>query len=249
MGQVTTLYLLPGMMCDERLFSSQVKALSTCYQCVVVSCLHGDSIEFFALDVLQRIKTDIAQSKEPVRSVLVGLSMGGIVAMECMRLAPQLIDAVVLMDTNHLAEDSTRQRLRPPQIKRVLDGELDTVLIDEMKPLYLAPINRSNELLLALVLDMAKMLGPTVFAQQSNALMNRVDSTQTLSQWGKPALVLYGAFDELCPPERHVMMHKLMQNSALIEIPNAGHLTTLEAPTMVNDALLSFLKALESVDG
>lgn len=190
----------------------------------------------------RRQQADDLQSAE--KSVLLGLSMGGIVAMECLRQEPQLFDALILMDTNPLAEDPSRQRLRPPQIKRALDGELETILIEEMKPLYLAPANRSNEALLALVLNMAKQLGPAVFAQQSKALMNRMDSVEVLSSWNKPALIMHGKHDRLCPPERHTLMHKIMPQSELHEIPDAGHLPTLEAPVNVNDKLLSFIAAL-----
>ncbi len=246
MGQVVTLYFLPGMMCDERLFSSQITALSRHYTCRVVEFNTGDSIEQYARLVIDSRLQHAGESVADSKSVLVGLSMGGIVAMECLRQAPHLFDALILMDTNPLAEDPSRKRLRPPQIKRALDGELETILIEEMKPLYLAPANRSNETLLALVLNMAKQLGPEVFAKQSKALMNRVDSSDALSAWDKPALVLHGEYDHLCPPERHTLMHALMPQSELHEIPDAGHLPTLEAPTVVNDKLFAFVEALHT---
>ncbi|MFT6305911.1 MAG: pimeloyl-ACP methyl ester carboxylesterase [Halioglobus sp.] len=245
MGKVAKLFLLPGMMCDERLFTSQLQALSDLCECVVADFRQGDSIADYAEQVLELVRSIENEDAQPSLKILAGLSMGGIVLMECIRLAPELIDAVVLMDTNPFAEDSSRRLLRQPQIQRVLDGELETILIEEMKPLYLAPVNRSNETLLSVVLDMARKLGPDVFAQQSQALMNRHDNSEALSSWKKPALILYGAHDNLCPKERHTRMHELMPQSSLVEIADAGHLPTLEMPTVVNESLRTFVTSLQ----
>ncbi|MFT5895458.1 MAG: pimeloyl-ACP methyl ester carboxylesterase [bacterium] len=245
MGKVAKLFLLPGMMCDERLFSSQTHALSDLGECVVADFEQGDSVTDYAEQVLALVLSYKRREAKTSLNVLAGLSMGGIVLMECMRLAPDLIDAVILMDTNPFAEDPSRRLLRQPQIQRVLDGELETILIEEMKPLYLAPVNRSNEALLSIVLDMARKLGPDVFAQQSHALMNRRDNSETLSSWRKPALILYGAHDHLCPKERHVQMHQLMPQSSLVEIVDAGHLPTMEMPAAVNESLRSFVNSLQ----
>jgi pimeloyl-ACP methyl ester carboxylesterase len=244
MGKVAKLFLLPGMMCDERLFSSQIQALSELCDCVVADFDHGDSITDYAEQVFELVRSHDNEDAQPSLNILAGLSMGGIVLMECIRLAPELIDAVVLMDTNPFAEDPDRRLLRQPQIQRVLDGELETILIEEMKPLYLAPVNRSNDALLSLVLDMARKLGSEVFAQQSQALMNRRDNSGALAAWKKPALILYGAHDHLCPKERHVQMLELMPQSLLIEIADAGHLPTLEMPIVVNETLRTFVKSL-----
>lgn len=231
-------------MCDERLFSSQIDALSKQYVCRSIEFTSGDSIEQFAQHVINAVTETSSGEEQNSKNVLLGLSMGGIVAMECLRLAPQLFHALILMDTNPLAEDPTRQRLRPPQIKRALDGELETILIEEMKPLYLAPANRSNEPLLELVLSMAKTLGPLVFARQSKALMKRGDSSDVLSRWKKPTLILHGEYDNLCPPERHHLMQALMPHAQLYEIENAGHLPTLEAPDVLNERVLGFVGGL-----
>ena len=245
MGKVTALFFLPGMMCDERLFSSQVSALSADFDCTVVGFDQEDSIEAYAQHVLNQLSTKrLELNTELERVVLIGLSMGGIVAMECMRQAPNQFDAVVLMDTNPLAEDPSRRRLRPPQIQRALEGELETILIDEMKPLYLAPGNQSNEQILSIVLSMAKTLGAEVFARQSKALMNRGDNTRALSNWEKPTLILCGVHDKLCPPARHRMMQRLMPHAQLVEIEEAGHLPTLEVPQLVNERLFSFIDSL-----
>jgi pimeloyl-ACP methyl ester carboxylesterase len=218
--------------------------LSDLCECVVADFKQGDSVADYAEHVLELVRSYEGKGAKTSLNILVGLSMGGIVLMECMRLAPDVIDAVVLMDTNPCAQDPSRRLLRQPQIQRALDGELETILIEEMKPLYLAPANRSNDALLSMVLDMACELGSEVFAKQSQALMNRRDNSEALSSWKKPARILYGAQDHLCPKERHVQMHELMPQSLLIELADAGHLPTMETPIAVNDSLRSFVTSL-----
>lgn len=236
---MTHCVFLPGMMCDERLFASQINSLEPQSRCSVVVARTGDSIEDYATAALACIDPDSID-----KTVLIGLSMGGIIAMECLKQQPQLIDALILMDTNHLAEDADKQALRYPQIERALSGELKTILIDEMKPVYLAPANRDDDALLGLVLVMALSLGPDVFARQSRALMHRADYTDVLTHWKKPALVLCGAYDDLCPLERHEIMQGLMSESVLDVIDDAGHLPTLEAADAVNEVVVEFIASL-----
>ena len=225
------LALLPGMMCDERLFGPQRAALEATHEVRVARFADGDTIEAFAREAL----APFDPGDGPVD--LVGLSMGGIVAMGAMALAPQRVGRVVLLDTNHLAESAERRASRAPQIERALAGELDRVLIDDMKPAYLAPANRDDEALLGLVLDMARGLGPDVFERQSRAIAGRPDRSATLRGWTGPLALACGAHDALCPPERHREMAALVPHATLEVIEDAGHLTTLERPDAVGRLL------------
>jgi len=231
----TPVVLLPGMMCDERLFAPQRAALDEAFDVRCARFVEGESIEAFAREALECF----APSVGPLD--LIGLSMGGIVAMACMAMAPERIGRVVLMDTNARAETEQRRALRAPQIERALNGELDTLLIEEMKPLYLAPVNRSDEALLALVLDMARALGPEVFARQSRALAAREDFRATLAAWRGRVHLLCGEHDALCPPARHREMAALIGQGEPTIIADAGHLPTLEAAEVTSGALLQFL--------
>lgn len=230
---------LPGMMCDERLFEPQIKYLEQ--QCgaatSVVSLSQGNSFTEYSESV-HRLISDY----EDHQTVLIGLSMGGIVAMQCVQDFPKKLSGLVLMDTNPLAESSERKALRFPQIERALAGELDNILIEEMKPQYLAPVNRENDALLALVLTMARELGPDVFARQSAALMNRPDYSNALQRWLKPTIVVCGQHDTLCPVDRHELIQSLLTHSSLHVIDDAGHLPTLETPQQVNSLLIKFLR-------
>jgi pimeloyl-ACP methyl ester carboxylesterase len=229
----TPLVLLPGMMCDARLFEPQIEALSEVADIWVGDITRHRTMEALAVAVLQ-------EAPFP-RFALAGLSMGGIVAMSVVAQAPARVTRLALLDTNHLAETPERQALRQPQIDRAKAGQLRAVLVDEMKPNYLGPAHRTDQALLDRVLAMGMDLGPEVFERQSLALRDRPDSSETLAGYEEPTLLLCGEHDALCPPARHGAMAELLRNAHLVVLPGAGHLTTLEAPAEVAAAMSRWL--------
>lgn len=225
---------LPGMMCDARLFAPQIAALSA-RRMVSVAPIGGfATMTEMAQDVLQNA---------PPRFALAGLSMGGILAMEVTRLAPERIAGLALMDTNPLAELEAVKAKRGPQIEMVQNGQLRDVMRDQMIPNYLA--EGSDAATLELICeDMALALGDEVFINQSIALRDRPDQSDTLKSYRAPALVLCGKEDRLCPIARHELMHDLLPNSTLNILPDAGHLPTLEQPEATTAALKEWLDLL-----
>ncbi|MDJ0631252.1 MAG: alpha/beta hydrolase [Rhodobacter sp.] len=227
------LVLLPGMMCDARLFLPQIVALSSETSVQVAPVTQSDSIEKIARNAL---------AKAPETFALAGLSMGGIVAMEMLSLAPKRITRIALMDTNCQSEMPNVAAAREPQIVRVKAGRLQEVMRDEMKPNYLAPGPQRLEVLNT-VMQMALDLGPEVFVRQSRALQRRPDQQATLRRAKIPALILCGEHDALCPIRRHEFMAHLMPNAELQIISEAGHLPTLERPEIVTQLLRRWLSA------
>ncbi|AHD08467.1 putative hydrolase or acyltransferase (alpha/beta hydrolase superfamily) [Phaeobacter gallaeciensis] len=179
----------------------------------------------------------------PKRFAVAGLSMGGILAMELIRQAPERVLGAALMDTNPRAETAEVKARRQPQIDAAQEGRLRQVMRDEMKPNYLTDgPNRGN--ILDLCMAMAMDLGPQVFVNQSKALRDRPDQCDTLRQFDRPALVLCGRDDALCPPHRHELMHDLLPQSHLEILDGAGHLPTLETPDQTTAALRRWLESL-----
>ncbi len=228
---MTPLLLIPGMMCDARMWGYIPAALHP-RQVVHALPVGADSVADLAAAILR---------DTPPRFALAGLSMGGIVAMEVLRQAPDRVERLALLDTNPLAEAAEVQARRPAQAARVLAGGLAQVMRDEMKPLYLADTPYRADIL-DLCMDMALSLGPEVFAGQSRALAARPDQTATLAAFEGPALVLMGEHDIPCPRDRHDLMHALMPQSRLVIIPGAGHLPTLEKPEETTAALRRWLE-------
>lgn len=229
---MTPLVLLPGMMCDERMFAPQIAALSRDREITVGDITGHDTMHGLATSVL---------AVAPERFALAGLSMGGIVAMEVMRLAPQRVTRLALLDTNPLAEAPAMRDRRTPQIENVKAGRLRTVMRDEMKPNYLAD-GDGKQAILDLCMEMAEDLGAKVFIRQSLALRDRPDQQDTLRAVTVPTLILCGREDRACPVERHELMHRLIPHSTLTIIDGAGHLPTLEKPDQTNAALARWLE-------
>ncbi len=230
----TPLVLLPGMMCDARLFGPQVAGLSDLCDMHVLPVTHADTMQDLAAAVLEAA---------PERFALGGLSMGGIVAMEVIRQAPDRVMAAAFLDTNPRAELPEVAEIRGPQIEKVRGGGLRDIMLTEMKPRYLADPG-SGRHILDLCMDMAESLGPDVFIRQSLALRDRPDQQDTLRAMRVPTLALCGAQDQLCPIERHELICDLVPGAHLEIIENAGHLTTLEQPEHTNAALRRWLEAI-----
>jgi pimeloyl-ACP methyl ester carboxylesterase len=229
---MTPLVLIPGMMCDARMWGAFPAGLSE-RKVIHASCRDDETIAAMAARIL---------TAAPPRFALAGLSMGGIVAMEVLRQALDRVDRLALLDTNPKAELPAIRAGREPQIARALAGDLAGVMRDEMKPNYLAP-GPGQAAILDLCMEMALSLGPDVFARQSRALAGRVDQQATLAAFRGPALVLMGAEDRLCPRDRHDLMHALMPQSRLAVIAGAGHLPTLEKPEETGAELLRWLQS------
>jgi pimeloyl-ACP methyl ester carboxylesterase len=228
---VTPLVLVPGMMCDARLWQAVIGPLSA-RRSVLCAWIGGqDTVEAMAAAVL---------AAAPPRFALAGLSLGGIVAMAVLRLAPERVERLALMDTNPFAETEALRARRAPQVARVTGGALADVMRDELIPRYVDD-GPEADAIRALCLAMALGLGPGVFARQSAALATRPDAREVLAAYAGPALVLTGAADRLCPMDRHTAMHGLLRRSRLAVIEGAGHLPVLEQPEPTLAALEAWL--------
>ena len=228
---MTPLVLLPGMMCGARLFAPQIAAFEAERDVLVPNIGGHNTMEELASAVL---------AEAPEIFALAGLSMGGIVAMEILRQAPERIERLALLDTNPLAELPEVQARRATQIKAALNGNLEAVMREDMKPNYLVD-SPDKPALLDLCMAMALDLGAEVFVRQSQALRSRIDQTDTLCGLKVPALVLCGRYDLLCPVARHKMMATIIPGAEFHIVENAGHLPTLEQPEETTAAMRRWL--------
>lgn len=222
------LVLLPSMMCDARVFAAQVTALSRDHAVMVAPITLGERIEEIASNIIDQL---------PHRFALAGLSMGGVVAMEILRRAPDRISRLCLMDTNPLAETPAVAAAREPLIVRSRAGFLEDVMQETMHPDVLAP-GPHRRGVLDQVYTMARDMGPEVFVRQSRAMQRRRDQQSTLRKSQTPTLILCGAHDQVTPVKRHSFMAELMPHAELIVMEQAGHIPPLECP----DALTTILR-------
>lgn len=223
-----TALLLPGMMCDARMWRAQAESLPI--PVVVPAVQHVDNVADTASAILAAAPDEFA---------LAGLSMGGIIAFEIWRQAPGRVTHLALLDTNPHADAPDRQSMRVEQIEQVLAGNLRELAIDSLKPKYLAAENRDDDGLLDEILAMAMDLGPEVFRQQSLLLKNRPDSIATLPTIDCPCIVICGDEDTLCPVSYHELMADLIPAAELQIVTNCGHLSSMEQPEIISQALAS----------
>ena len=223
--------MIPGMMCDERIFAPQIEGLSDSIRIIVADISGYSTVHELAAEVLK---------KSPPKFDLLGHSMGGIVAMEMYSQEPNRIEKLVLMDTNPKAELEEVKAMRDPQMKAAREGKLVDVMRDEMKPNYL-DASDNRESILHTCMEMAKSMGTEVFMNQSKALQTREDQQSTLRLIDVPVLVICGSNDKLCPVERHELMHNIINHSELKIINNAGHMPTLEQPKETTEVLKKWL--------
>ena len=228
---MTPLVMLPGMMCDERLFAPQIKVFSFDREVQVAALSNYSTISELAANVLKNA---------PRKFALAGLSMGGIVAMEICAQAPARVEKLALIDTNPKAELEEIKQQREPQIRGAILGDLQKIMRDEMKPKYLADTSNKQDIY-KICMEMALSLGADVFVRQSQALRDREDQQETLKGIKVPVLLICGSEDTLCPIEKHQLMHNLIPNSTLKVVMGAGHLPTLEQPEKTTEILQTWL--------
>jgi pimeloyl-ACP methyl ester carboxylesterase len=167
----------------------------------------------------------------------IGFSMGAIAAVEMAMRAPERIVGLVLAGYNATADLPERSAHRPIQQAEVRAGGLERVLVEELKPNYLAAQNRSNGTLLELLRDMGMSLGADVFNRQSEALRLRQDRRAALASLDIPVLYLCGEEDALCPPAWHRNWADQTRHARFEEIAGAGHMLPLEAPAAFSEIL------------
>lgn len=225
------LVLLPGMMCDDRVFAPVIRAFGSERAIMVAPITQGDRIETIAAALLEQL---------PKKFALAGHSMGGIVAMELLKRIPRRITRLCLMNTNPLPESPAFAATREPLIVGAQAGRLEEVMRDMIPPDFLAPGPNRVEIgnLLA---DMARDLGPDVFVAQSRALQRRPDQQGTLRKCKVPTRIICGDGDVLTPPRRHEFMAELIQDATLSIIEDCGHVPMLEQPEQTVQSLRGWL--------
>lgn len=232
----STLIFLPGLMCDATVWAPQVAFLSSQTECQVLDYGLRDSLTEMAQQVLD--------STGSAPFSLVGHSMGGRVALEVMRLAPQRVQRLALLNTG-------TQPFMPGAVgDKERAGRLALLELARqhgmraMGQQWLSGMVHPSVWGTALfesMLDMLERSSPAQYAAQIKALLNRPDAAPILPTVACPALVLTGQQDAWSPPAQHEAMRQQIPGAVLCIVPDCGHMSTLEQPTGVNRALATWL--------
>lgn len=176
----------------------------------------------------------------PARFALIGLSMGGYLSFEIMRLAPERVAKLALLDTSARPESAAQSENRRVQMALAGQGRLIEA-VDSSFPRQVHPSRRDDTTLRATFRLMAEETGAAAYIRQQTAIMGRADSRPGLGGIRCPTLVLVGDSDELTPPEAAREIAAGIAGSRFVEVPRCGHVSTLEQPAAVTRALIEWL--------
>lgn len=225
------LVLVPGLLCTSALFAPQVEALAPPRRIVVADHTRDDTMAAIAGRLL---------AAAPERFALAGLSMGGYVAFEVMRQAPDRVTRLALLDTSARPDAEEVRERRLGQIAAAEAGRFEDVQA-ELWPRLVHPDRIHDGVLESVVRGMMRESGVAVFVRQQRAIMGRPDSRPLLGRIRVPTLVLVGDRDALTPPELAREMADGIDGASLVVVPHSGHLSTLERPEAVTQALREWL--------
>ncbi|MBC7905946.1 MAG: alpha/beta fold hydrolase [Rhodospirillaceae bacterium] len=227
-----SLVLLPGLLNDHRLWAHQAGALADMVQVSVADLTQDDSLAAMAERML---------ATAPPRFALAGLSMGGYVALEIMRKAPERVERLALLDTTARSDTPEQTQRRTDAVAIARSGGFDKIM-PTMLPNLLHPDHLALERIAGLAKDMARAVGVDAFARQQNAIMHRPDSRPGLPRIACPTLVLVGRDDALTPVNRAEEMAELIPDARLVLVEQCGHLSALEQPQAVSAVMRYWLQ-------
>lgn len=227
------LVLVPGLLCDAALFAPQVAALSDVCDTWIPDLTRDDTMEAMAKRVLAEAPAE--------RFSLAGLSMGGYVAQEMMRQAPQRVERLALLDTR-ARPDSADELERRRTLIRIAEGAKALAPVNKrMLPLLVHPARLQDDALVRTIQGMADRTGIAAYLRQQSAIMSRADFRLHLKQIACPTLVLCGRQDAITLVGFHEEIAAGIPGARLVIVEDCGHLSTLEQPERVNAALRDWL--------
>lgn len=224
--------LIPGLLDTRDLWRDQIQGLADLGNMLVTT-------EQRDYDNLPEIADRILNAA-PERFALAGLSLGGYVAFEILRQAPERIIKLALLDTTARRDTQDKIAQRRETIIQAREQGVEKVLA-AMLPNLLHPKHLKDQSMLERKQRMASEVGVDAFARQQTAIMNRPDSRALLPEIGCPTLVLCGREDGLTPPELAREMANAIPNNRLVIVDESGHLSALEQPARVTEAMREWL--------
>ncbi|NVN84997.1 MAG: alpha/beta fold hydrolase [Rhodopseudomonas sp.] len=223
--------LVPGLGGSPRIYAPLLPALWRHGPVTVANHIRDDSIGAIARRIL---------AEAPPRFALAGHSMGGYIAFEIMRQAPERVAKLALLNTQARPDDDAAKERRRGMIERIEAGGYNAG-IATMIPGFLHPSRAEDPELRRVIYEMADDIGPDAFVRQLIAIIGRADSRPTLAQITCPTLVLSGDQDNTLSNALSVEIADGIPGARLVIIPECGHLSQIERPEAVTAALLGWL--------
>lgn len=227
MGERYPLILLPGLMDDASIWSHQVRHLADLAEPLVREITGHETMAALAAEVLDGVEG---------RFALAGFSMGGFVALEIMRQAPERVRALALVDSSARPDTQARAAQRTEQIRLTQLGGFEDILEEEFLRFLAA-----HPALAASVRAVLLRQGPEAFMRQQRACMTRPDSRGDLARIACPTLVICGRQDEITTPEMAEELATGIPGARLAMIEDCGHYAPVEHPQAVTALMRQWL--------
>jgi pimeloyl-ACP methyl ester carboxylesterase len=232
MDNTMPILLVPGLVSSPRIFAPVVPALWRFGPITVANHIRDDHMGAIARRIL---------AEAPPRFALAGHSMGGYIAFEIMRQAPDRVAKLALISTQARPDTAEASERRRGMMTRAKSGDFRSVL-DELFPGFVHPSRREDASLRRLVHDMGDDVGAEGFIRQQTAVMSRPDSRPTLAWIRCPTLVLTGDEDHTIPNSLSVEMANGIPGARLVVLPDCGHLPQPEQPEATATVLVEWLR-------
>lgn len=225
------LILGPGLLNDARLWEHQVRHLEDIADIRIVDTTKDSSLA----DMAKRMLDDA-----PPKFAYAGLSMGGYMAFEMLRLARDRVLKLALLDTSARDDAPEKAKYRKDLIAAAEAGDFGTVKTASLS-ILLHPDRVDDPAYADIAGGMCDRIGPKVFVQQMTALLNRRDSRDILGDIGIPTMVLCGRQDMGTPLALSEEMARMIPDARLCIVEDCGHLSTIEQPQAVTALLRDWL--------
>ena len=224
---------LPGLLCNGALWQHQITAFSDQIEAQVADLTQYNNIQAMAESVLQRAPRQFALS---------ALSMGGYVAFEMMRQAPERLLKLCLFDTSARPDTPEQQQRRRLLLQLSKSGKFKGVT-PRLLPMLVHPDHLKDEHITGTIMRMAEEVGREAFQNQQTAILGRIDSRPYLAAIKCPVTIIGGQQDEVTPPKIVQEIADHIPQAQLHLIEKCGHLAPLEQPQQVNPLFAAWLSA------
>jgi pimeloyl-ACP methyl ester carboxylesterase len=233
MTETMPIVLVPGLLSSPRIYAPVMPALWRLAPVMIANHIRDDSMHAIAHRIL---------AEAPPRFALAGHSMGGYIAFEIMRQAPERVAKLALLNTQARPDTPEASAHRRDRIARAQEGGYHAV-VDELCPGFVHPSRSTDAALRQLVHDMADDIGLEAFVKQQTAIMARPDSRPTLTAIRCPTLILTGDTDNTIPNSLSQEMADEIAGSWLVTLETCGHMAQVEQPEATAHALVEWLRS------
>ncbi|KKJ77481.1 alpha/beta hydrolase [Kiloniella litopenaei] len=232
MQEKERLFFLPGLLCNQRLWSPQLDHFKDKYLCEVADLTQASSIRELAVQALKQVRGKFN---------LVGLSMGGYVALEILRIAPERVKRLALIDTKARADSPEQKRRRRGLLSLAGRGKFKGVT-PHLMPLLIHPDRMDDTSLTSEIYKMAEEVGQEAFVRQQTAILDRESHLDILPKIKCPVQVICGRDDLITPLDCSEEIASLTPSAELLVLEDCGHLSNIELPAQVNKVLQDWLE-------